>query len=140
MTALALQLQSNLSGTADPLFENLQSVGIMNPNPTPPSLDVYPANPFQDALTFGRSNYDFNLLVRARVSTADHEAGQRLLLQLLDTNSTTSVVRAVKSDKTLGGKVSSLAVIAVTGLEMYRDMQGTDGAYMGSTWTLRIMP
>jgi len=138
MDALADQIGATLSGTADPLIENLQTTGFMNIDPTPPSVDVYPADPFQEPLTMG-AGYDFRLVVRARVSTADHEAGQKLLLAMMDSNATTSIVRAIKSDKTLGSKVSSLGVDSATGFGLYRDVNG-DQSYMGATWVVRIMP
>ena len=85
------------------------------------------------------AGYDFRLVVRARVSTADHEAGQKLLLQMMDSESATSVVRAIKANKTLDGSISSMAIDSATGFGLYRDVNG-DQAYMGATWVVRIMP
>jgi hypothetical protein len=136
--ALAAQIESELCGTASPLIEELQATGFMNLNPTVPAIDVYEADPFQEPLAFG-SIQDFRFNVRARVSTADHEAGQRLLSLMLDSNATTSMLRAIKSDKTLGNKVSSLAVETVSGLGIFNDRNG-EGSYLGCTWTVRVMP
>ena len=45
MQALAEQIESELAplGTADPLIEQLQVNALLNPNPSPPAIDVYPA-------------------------------------------------------------------------------------------------
>jgi hypothetical protein len=137
--ALADQIGNVLCGTASPLIPELQTTGLMNINPTPPSIDVYPADPSQDALTFGRQNNEFSFTVRARVTTADHDAGQLLLLSMMDPSSTTSVARAIKSDKTLGSKVSSLAVAGPSGFGIFNDRNG-EGSYLGCTWTVRVMP
>lgn len=139
MSALADQIGNTLCGTASPLIDELQATGYMNIDPTPPSIDVYPADPSQEALTFGRQNNEFSFTVRARVTTADHEAGQKLLLSMMDPSSTTSVARAIKSDQTLGNKVSALAVAGPTGFGIFSDRHG-EGSYLGCTWTVRVMP
>lgn len=139
MQALADQLQDTLSGTADPLIENLQVTGLLNINPTPPSIDVYPADPSQEGLAFGQANNELSFTVRARVTTADHEAGQTLLLTMMDPSSTTSVTRALKSDKSLGSKVQTLAVAGPSGFGIYNDRNG-EGSYLGCTWTVRVFP
>jgi len=139
MQALADQIQLTLSGTADPLIENLQVTGILNIDPTPPSIDVYPADPSQESLTFGRANNELSFTVRARVTTVDHEAGQRLLLSMMDPSATTSLTRAVKANKTLTGKVSALSVAGPSGFGVYNDRQG-EGSYLGCTWTVRVFP
>jgi hypothetical protein len=140
MQALSDQIQASLCGTATPpLIEDLQTTGFMNIDPTPPSIDVYPGDPSQDALTFGTQNNEFSFVVRARVTTADHEAGQKLLLSMMDPGSTTSVARAIKSDKTLGSKVSALSVAGPSGFGIFNDRNG-EGSYLGCTWTVRVMP
>lgn len=143
MQAMADQLNEELSigtaGTASPLINDLQITGLMNINPTPPSIDVYPADPFQEGLTFGKANNELSLTVRARVMTDDHDAGQKLLLSMMDPQATTSVARAITSDRTLGSKVQGLGVAGPSGFGIYLDAGG-EGNYLGCTWTVRVMP
>lgn len=139
MEALATQITGALSGTADPLIELLQVTPLLNNNPTPPSIDIYPADDFQSAIAYGVSNNDLRLFVRARVTTADHEAGQTLLLRLMDPAATTSLARAIASDRSLNGKVSSLTVEGVSGFNSYADAGG-EGSLMGASWTVRVIP
>ena len=55
-------------------------------NPTPPSIDIYPASELRDPATAGFEDLDggYIFTVRARVSTADNEAGQDTLLRFCD--------------------------------------------------------
>src|SRR6188472_507073 len=100
MDALASQIETELG----PLIENLQVEGLLVPSPTPPSIDIYPGDPFQELLTFGLSDELF-FTVRARVHTADNEAGQKLLLSMMDPSAATSIAQSIHGDRTLGGKV-----------------------------------
>lgn len=141
MDAIALQIDTALgsAGTADPLIENLQVVGRLQSEPTPPCIDMYPANPFQEGLAFGKTNNDLRFAIRARVLTADREAGQELLLNMMDPSATTSLAKAIANDRTLGNKVSSLSVEGPSGFGVYRDSSGA-GNLLGATWTVRIFP
>ena len=73
----------------------LQVTGTFNGNPTPPSIDIWPADPFQVGAAFGVQEKLVAWNVRARVQTGDGEAASRLLLQLLDTSLPTSVEAAL---------------------------------------------
>lgn len=141
--AMANQILEELSigtaGTAVPRIADLQVDHLMNIDPTPPAIDIYPADPHQDALTFGKSNNEMSFTVRARVSTADHQGGQSLLLTMMDPSALTSVTKAITSDRTLGGKVSGLGVSGPSGFGLYLDAGG-QGSLMGAVWTVRTMP
>lgn len=141
MDALAAQIQSQLSGTSDPVIENLQAHGRLNFNPTPPAVDVYPADPFVDRLTFGKGNITYYLTVRARVSTADSDGGQGLLLSMMDPDATTSMERAIVYDRTLGGKISKLNIHeGPSAYGVFPDPSGQSGSLIGCTWTVRVVP
>ena len=56
---------------------------FLNQNPTPPSIDIYPADPFQTGSGFEDDTEVF-FTIRARTTTADQEAGQKALLRMLD--------------------------------------------------------
>jgi hypothetical protein len=144
MDALASQIDNEIGsqGTADPLIADLQVDGRMVFNPTPPAIDIYPADPFQDALAFGKGNNELFLTVRARVTTADHEAGQDLLLSLMDPEALTSVAQAVLADRTLGNTVERVNVSAgPTAYGVFPVLPGQTGeALLGCTWTVRVIP
>jgi hypothetical protein len=140
MDALASQIDSRLVGTADPLIEGLQVDGRMVFNPTPPSVDVYPADPFQEGLAFGKGNNEVFLTVRARVSTAEHEGGQDLLLSMMDPEATTSMAQAILFDRTLGAKVERVNVTGPSAFGVFPDAGGSGSALLGCTWTVRVFP
>ena len=72
----------------------LQVYGYRNPNPTPPSIDVYPAGTFQEGSGFGEAEKRVFYVIRARAAMNDPEAGQRILLRLLDPDDPASVEAA----------------------------------------------
>jgi hypothetical protein len=139
MDALAVQLTSQLAGTASPLIEDLQVESRMVWNPTPPAIDMYPASPFQEQIGMGHGNNEVFITVRARVATPDHEGAQDLLLQMMDPAATTSVAQAITEDETLGGVVEFAGVEPPTEFGAYTDPGGA-GALLGCTWRVRVMP
>jgi len=140
MTALSDQIRAELCGTADPLIEQLQTYPLLTFNPTPPSVDVYPADPFQEGLAFGKGNNTVFLTVRARVAPADQGAGQTLLLSMMDPTSTTSLAQAVLSNRTLGNKVERVDIDGPTNYGIFIDPGAQGEALLGCTWRVRVMP
>ncbi len=135
MDALADQLTTEL-GTV--VFDGLTVYNRLEPNPTPPALDVYPADPFIEQTAYGIS-YQYNFVIRARVTTADYVAGPELLLQMMDPASDQSVAAAISADRTLGGNVD-FAVVAEgspSAFGEYRD-SGGDGSLLGCQWTVNV--
>jgi|SRR5215471_6359136 len=108
-------------------IDGLQVYAYMNPNPTPPSLDVYPGDPFQTFAAFGGS-FQIFFTVRARVSTADSEAGQKLLLRLLDTGDTASVERVLSANDFV------VVPEGVSGFREYYEDAATNGRLLGCEW------
>ena len=138
--ALADQVYDVLCGTANSPIADLQADGRMIPSPTPPAIDVYPADPFVEPMSFGSpENVYMYLTVRARVTTADNEAGQDLLLSMMDPSASTSVAQAIMSDKTLGGVVRKLNVTAGPSAFGVFEDTGGDGNLLGCTWTVWIV-
>ncbi len=135
MEALAEQISDEM-GTAVP---NLQVTDYMNPNPTPPSIDVYPAEEFAEGLRFGRPPESMRFVVRARITTAAQKEGQQLLLSFMDSTSPESLGRAILSDRTLGNKVGGLALESISGFNAFGDIGGSN-AFVGATWTVRVVP
>lgn len=139
MDALASQIENYYGGTA-PVLTDLQVDGRLVPNPTPPAVDVYPGDPFQESFAYGKGNVEMFFTVRARVSTADNEGGQDLLLSLMDPNSATSMLQAILSNRTLGGLVERVATVeGPTAYGLYRDSVG-EGNLLGCQWRVRVIP
>jgi hypothetical protein len=136
LDALAAQIETQLTGKV----ENLAVTGRLVPNPTPPAIDIYPADPFTEAFTYGPNPLLF-FTVRARVTTADNQGGQELLLSMMDSEEDTSVEKAILSSRTLGGKVTKASVVAgPSSFGVFVSPQGEVGSLLGCTWTVQITP
>lgn len=138
MSALATLLESELAAGVP----GIQVDPLLVTSPTPPCIDVYPGDPFGEAITFdngeevGREQL---FTIRARVSAADQEAGQQLLLGLMDRNGG-SVVGAIRSDTTLNGNVDDCVVEGPSGYIAYADAAGgAVGSLLGCEWRLRVL-
>lgn len=140
MDALALRLQTQLCGTVNPVIEQLQVDGRLIPNPSPPSIDVYPDEDFIESTGFGHNQKMYAFQVRARVGTSDNEAGQDLLLSMMDDEGTASVEAAIWADKTLGGVATVKTVIGPSayGLFLIPGQVGTN--LIGCTWRVTVQP
>jgi len=137
MDALADQVEESLVGTANPVIVGLQVDNRLNPNPTPPSIDVYPGSPFTESIAYG-SVRQYWFTVRARVSTADNEAGQDLLLSMMDNESDESVEAAIRSVKTYAGAQLG-DVEGPTEFGVFTD-SGGEGNLLGCTWRVGLIP
>lgn len=138
MDALAAQIQDVLCGTANPLIERLQVEPRMVFNPTPPSIDVYPAEVFTETIAFDER--EFHFMVRVRVGTAENEGGQDLLLTMMDPRSAESVEGAILSDPTLGSTVDDISLTAQTGFGVFPAVAAGEGSLLGCTWDVTVTP
>jgi hypothetical protein len=89
--------QAAIAAALEPLaaeIPELQVYGYRNPAPSPPSIDVYPATPFQVGAGMGVREKRVFFTVRARVTQADPET-QILLLRMLDPDDPASVEQAL---------------------------------------------
>lgn len=119
--------------------EALQVWPFLVINPTPPCVDIYPADPFSDQQAYGPTRErDAWFTVRARVTPADADASQQLLLQLMDWRSDTSVAAAMLTDPTLGGLVNDLLPTGPTGVILYTPI-GNEGPLVGCEWRTRVL-
>ena len=135
MEALASELETTL-GTAVP---DLHVYPLLETNPTPPALDVYPADPFTEKTAYGRGSRSLFFTVRARVNTADHTAGQTVLLGMMDRSSSSSVVDALEADPQLDNTVSDLSVEGPSEYGVFAD-PSNEGALLGCTWRVQVIP
>lgn len=141
LDAMADTLLAVVGPAVSPEVE-VQVVGRRNFNPTPPSIDIYPGDPFRD-LTDGTAGFQevggaLLLTVRARVTTVDNTAGQELLLRFMDDEDDISVAGTLMEDQTLGGLASSVSVDGNSGYISYLD-PGQDGALLGCEWRVRVL-
>ncbi len=142
MDALADQIRDTLAGTASPVIDELQVSPRLVITPSASAeIDIYPRDPFQTQTAFRQTSRELFFTVRARVSTADHVAGQDLLLLMMDTRAPESVEQAIVGDRDLGGKVAWVAMAAddpVSGFTVYADAAG-DTNWLGCEWRARIV-
>ena len=113
-------------------------------NPTPPCIDIFPdPNGFLERSTFGPGGgYSALFIVRARVTTADQQDGQELLLQLLDPRGPLSLWAALETDATFAGTAEDSTVEEVSGFIPYDAAGGPtayNGALLGCEWRLRVV-
>lgn len=108
-------------------------------NPTPPTIDMFPADPpvTQESAGMGDLQGGDVWTVRARVTTGDSDAGHDLLVDLMDVEHDLSLAAAIMSDPTLGGS-AGLSLQGWSGLRSYADPEG-NGAYLGAEWTVLVM-
>lgn len=140
------KLATILDQMADAIADALSGVDVdvqveprMVWNPTPPCVDIWPADPSTDEELAGFDDDGAKLIsVRARVGTADHEAGQDLLLALMDPEDDLSIRVALEDDQTLNGYASSVFVRDQSGYQMFPTADNT-GAYLGCQWTVLVI-
>ena len=110
-------------------------------NPTPPTIDIYPGDDARDPSSAGFDDVagGYFFTVRARVSTADADAGQDLLLAFMDDTDDLCLAVALLDEPTLNGYASSLDVRSVTGYRLFEHPSG-EGAYLGFQFTTLVLP
>jgi len=108
-------------------IDGLQVYGFLNANPTPPSLDIYPSDPFQTGAGYGVGESEVFFTIRARVSTADQEGGQKQLLRMLDPRDTASVEAALAG-------VAAVVPEGVSGFREYLEEASTNSRLLGCEW------
>jgi len=125
MAGLA-EIMDSIAASLDPLttsIDGLQITPFLNPSPTPPSLDIYPAD--TSGLPVAQDGWEEMFTVRARVSTPDDVEAQNVLLSMMDVHGPTSVVEALRA----GGFV----VDERTGFQPY------PGDWLGCEWRVRTI-
>ncbi len=141
MDAIAEQLDDQINVPANTIPFSIASRAFAL---VPPCVDMYIANP--TGLEAGLAGYydiygGIPITIRIRVPTADIEAGEDLILGLMDDEDPLSIVVALNSDRTLGGTIDTLfwtEGFPWTGLTDFQDPSG-DGFYVGSTMTIVVV-
>lgn len=134
MTAAANQIRDVLDDVTD---VDVQVEPRMVLNPTPPTVDIYPGDAARDSESAAFDDIDgaYLLTVRARVNTADQDAGQDLLLAFMDDEDELCLGLALMDDPTLNGTCGSIDIRNVSGYRLFEHPSG-DGAYLGFQFTL----
>lgn len=137
MEAIAAVLRSALAGTADPLIDDLNVYQLLTYNPTPPAIDIYPASPFYEQISYGLPNSEIAFVVRARVN-GDHQEQQRTLIKMMDPRDPTSVAAALHRN-TLNDTVSRVDVEPPSDYQIFLDPGGDGVGLLGCTWRTRVI-
>jgi len=130
--AICNQIRTHLTGLP---YGELQVVARRWFNATPPCVDIYPADPSQEATGMGITSREVIWTLRARVAINDEDTGQDLLLDLLDRQGGASMSAAVAADRTFGGAVDDSLLEQPTGHRIYEDVPGN--SLLGCEWRLR---
>jgi hypothetical protein len=104
-------------------------------NPTPPFIDIYPADPSsdQELRAFSELMGEPLFTVRARVDMSDSTASQDLLLAFMDETDPLSIAAALE-ESDLAGLASSVDVRSRSGY--VRVVEGGD--YLGCLWQVVV--
>lgn len=134
---MATQIRTALADVTD---VDVQVEPRMVLNPTPPCIDVYPGDPSMDQDLAAMNDLVGGELitVRARVTTADSDAGQDLLLALMDDEDALSILLALNEDLTLNGLAATLDVRSRSGYTLFPD-PGGEGALLGCLWGVVVV-
>lgn len=114
--------------------------GRLNSPSSTPAIDIYPgAGRDTDSKMFaaGTDGGGYLFTVRARCSTNDYDANQRILYRFMDEDDSICLAAALDSDETLGGLAASLDCTDPSGEVLFQD---PGGAFYGFQFTLRVLP
>jgi len=136
MEAMRDQIDNAMTGP----YEIQVFRGIMW-NPTPPCIDFWPGSIFRDraSAAFDDISGGYLFTVRCRVTTADVEAGQDLLLRFMDDQDDLCVAAALTDEPTLNGNAATLDVRDLGGWVPYGD-PGNEGSLLGFSFTCLVVP
>lgn len=109
-------------------------------NPSPPTIDIYVTDPARDFQSsgFGDVAGAYAITVRARVTTADNDAGQDLLISFMDDTDDLCIPLIVMTDPTLNGAAAGMDLAFVSGHRAFETPDG--GAHLGAQWDFLVTP
>lgn len=136
MDEIAAQIRDTIADVTD---VQVQIEGRMVLAPTLPCIDLYPADPSddQELAAFGERIGGEVLAVRVRVSPADIDAGQDLLLAFMDDEDDLAIVNAI-TDPTLNGIAASMHFRGRSGFREFPDLSG-EGSMLGCLFDLVVV-
>jgi len=131
ITPVRLALADNLSA-----ISGIQVSAYMLPNPTPPTVHIYPAE-IQYDLAMDRGMDLFYLTVQALSGSPDDRAAQQNLDAYLSGDGEQSFKAAIEADRTLGGSCDDLIVESMSGYRLYSFQDRAPA--LGAEWRVRII-
>lgn len=136
MDAIADEIRDTLDDVTD---IQVQVEGRMVLAPSVPTIDLYPTDPSddQELAAFGEAYGGELLTIRARVATADADAGQNLLLALMDDEDELAIVNAI-TDPTLDGITTAIHFRDRSGYREFPDLSG-EGSFLGCLWSVVVV-
>lgn len=124
------QAAVEIAGALEPLADEIDGIQIVaqfNPNPTPPSIDVWFGG--WEPAGFGTGRAQLFQTVRARVSTADYDSGYALLLGLVDVIGPRSVAALIEG-------ADAGVIVQVSPFQQYEEDTQTNGRLLGVEWRI----
>jgi len=134
MPVTLTQIREGLAASLATL-DGVQVSAYMLANPTPPAIHIYPAAVEYD-YTFRRGYDTWTLTVQAFVGYSSDIGAQKKLDAFLAPSGTQSLKQAAEADRTLGGIVESVRVVAATGYHEYAREGGS--TVLGAEWQTEI--
>lgn len=128
-----LEAMQELADALEPLtdvFPGLQVGSLFNGQPTPPAVDVYPGEDFQQGAGMGIPSVQWFFTVRAVVQMTDPVAGQTLLLRLMDPTDPGSLEAAIVN-------AEAGAIESVSAFREYPSATG-EGRLVGTEWRVSV--
>lgn len=142
MTALADQLRSQLQPQTDIALHIEDRAFLAAETPAIDMLVTSPTGLEAGLQGFGDLSVAIPLTLRLRVSTADLQAGENLLLALMDDEDELSVIKAIDYDHSLGGWAQDVVWDETTfpwaGYIDFPEING-DGILLGSTCQIVVL-
>jgi len=139
VAAIADQIRNALDAATTGTDLNFQVEPVRVLKPTPPTIDIYPADEARsdEGAGFGSVSGIYRFIIRARIDTAAPDAGQEILLDLMDDESDYCIAKALYDEPTLGGLATDVNIEAFTGHTIFSDVVG-DGVFLGISWTVAV--
>lgn len=140
-------LRGILDEMTDTLRDGLASADVaiqvergMVLNPSPPVVDIYVTDPARDFQSsgFGDIAGAYAITARARVTTADNDAGQDLLISFMDDTDDLCIPLILLTDPTLNGAAAGMDLVFVSGHRAFETPDG--GAHLGAQWDFLVTP
>ena len=133
-----------IQGALEPLLDDegvdsQYNSGRLNTPSVTPAIDIYPGIGRDTDTRMFATDFDgggYLYTVRARLSSNDYDANQRILYRLMDDADALCIAQALDSDPTLGGLASSLDCTDPSGEVVFQDPGGN---YYGFSFTLRVL-
>lgn len=114
----------------------LQANGYMMSQPTPPAVEVFPAE-VQYHQAMGQGLHGWTITVRGFVGLSSDIGAQKLLDRWLAPTGDHSFREAIEADQSLGGIVDAVTVQMASGYTVF--IREGSPPFLGAEWTVEVM-